>query len=210
MKTHRNYLVAAGLLALMLALPCRSAAAPGQTSHFKFKGPTANAFFDSVDVTGCVETQAFVQGVNTRIKTVGPPGTTPSAFVLLEQVDNCSFTILLSATGFTDLPPGAFQIKKNLTTATLNTSIDVFDVVSNSTFPVDISVSWTGTGTVTVSKIRNMFTAPGFRENFMSTGASRAATASGSVTALGTNFSPSPAVPADLEDLKVGDLTVTH
>jgi hypothetical protein len=130
--------------------------------------------------------------------------------VLLEQVDNCSFTILLSATGFTDLPPGAFQIKKNLTTATLNTSIDVFDVVSNTTFPVDISVSWTGTGTLTVSRNHNMFTAPGFRENLMFTAASRPATASGSVTALGTNFSPSPAVGADLEDAKEGDLVVVH
>ena len=208
MKTHRNYLVAAGLLALMLALPCRSAAAPGQTSHFKFKGLNAGASFDSV--AGCVETQALIEGFSNRIKTVGRPGTTPSAFVSLFQFDNCSFTTLLSASGFTDLPPGAFQITKKLTTATLNTSIDVFDVVSNSTFPVDISVSWTGTGTVTVSLSHNIFTAPGFRENFMSTGASRAATASGSVTALGTNFSPSPAVPADLEDLKVGDLTVTH
>jgi len=208
MKTQRNYFVAAGLLALMLALPCRSAAAPGQTSHFKFKGLTATAIFDSV--AGCVETQAFIQGFSNRIKTVGPPGTTPSAFVSLFQFDNCSLTTLLSASGFTDLPPGAFQIKKNLTTATLNTSIDVFDSVSNTTFPVDISLSWTGTGTLTVSKNHNIFTAPGFRENFMFTGASRPATASGSVTALGTNFSPSPAVFADLEDAKVGDLVVVH
>jgi len=194
----------------MLALPCRSAAAPGQTSHFQFKGLAAGAFFDSV--AGCVETSAAITAVNNRIKTVGPPGTTPSAFVSLMQFDNCSFTTLLSAFGSTDLPPGAFQIKKDLTTATLNTSIDVFDEVSNTTFPVDISVSWTGTGTVTVSLSHNIFTAPGFRENFMSTGTSRPATASGSVTALGTNFSPSPAVPpfADLEDATVGDLVVVH
>ena len=208
MKTQRNYFVAAGLLALMLALPCRSAAAPGQTSHFKFKGLTANALFDSV--AGCVETQAIIQALNTRIKTVGPPGTTPSASVALFQFDNCSFTLLLSAFGFTDLPPGAFQIKNNLTTATLNTSVDVFDTVSNTTIAVDISLSWSGAGTLSVSKTHALTTSPGFRENFMFTGSSRPATVSGSVTALGTNFSASPAVFADLEDQKVGDLVVIH
>lgn len=209
MKTSGGYLLTAAVLFVTLVLPCRSAAAPGQTFHLKFTGLTANAFFDSFQ--GCVETSAFVQAFNNRLKMVGGrPETTPSAFVSLFQFDNCSFTVLLSASGFADLPAGAFQMKQNLDSATLNASVDVFDSVSNTTFPVDISVSWTGSGALTVSRFHNIFRTPGFRENFASTGVSRAAAASGSVTALGTNFSPGPAVFADLESVKQGDLQVFH
>lgn len=208
MKTPREYLLTIVVLAVALVLPYRSAAVPGQTSHFKLTGLTANVFFDSFE--GCVETSASVTATSNRIKTVGRPETTPSAFVSLFQFDNCSFTTLLSAFGFADLPPGAFEVKSNLISATLNTSIDVFDSVSNTTFPVDLSLSWTGTGALSVSRSHSIFRAPGFRENFMFTGASRSATVSGSVTALVTNFSPNPAVFADLESVKQGDLQVFH
>src|SRR5262249_948997 len=63
MKDHRNYLVAAGLLALMLALPGRTGGVPAQTRQFQFKGLIATALFDSFDVTGCVETVAGVEGI---------------------------------------------------------------------------------------------------------------------------------------------------
>lgn len=209
MKTPRGYLLTAVVLFVALVLPYHAAAVPGQTSHFKFTGLTANAFFDSFE--GCVETSASITATSNRIKTGGArPETTPSVFVSLFQFDNCSFTVLLSAFGFTDLPTGAFQMKQNLDSATLNTSFDVFDFVSNTTFPVEISVSWTGSGALTVSMFHNIFRTPGFRENSTSTGTSRAATAPGSVTALGTNFSPNPAEFADLESVKEGDLQFFH
>ncbi len=208
MKTPREYLLTIVVLFVALVLPYRSAAAPGQTFHFKLKGQTANASFDSFE--GCVETSASVTATSNRIKTVGRPETTPSAFVSLFQFDNCSFTTLLSAFGFADLPPGAFEVKGNLISATLDASIDVFDFVSNTTFPVDVSLSWTGTGAVSVSRFHGITRTPGFRENSTFTGSSRPATASGSVTALGMNFSPNPAVFADLESVEQGDLQIFH
>jgi hypothetical protein len=213
MKPCRNYLLlAAGLLGLALALPCRSAAAPGQTFHFRFTGLTGSAFFDSLDVTGCVETVADVEAVNGRVKMVGGgPEATSSAFVSIAQFDNCNLTVLLEAFGSADLPIGAFQIDKKLASATLNTSIDVFDFVSGTTFPADVSMNWTGTGEApSVSRDHTMFRAPGFRVNSTFTGTSHLATASGSVTTGGTNFSPSPAVFADLENVKQGELDVLH
>jgi hypothetical protein len=208
MRTSGWYPLTAAVLFVTLVLPCRSAATTGQTSHFRLTGLTADASFDSLQ--GCVETSAFITATSNRVKTVGRPETTPSAFVSLFQFDNCSFTTLLAAFGFTDLPAGAFQVKGNLISGTLNTSLDVFDFVSSTTFPVDISLSWTGIGRVTVSKDHSIFRAPGFQENFTFTGDSRAATASGSVTALGTNFSPNPTGFADLNSVKEGDLVVSH
>jgi hypothetical protein len=212
MKTHRNYLVAGGLLALTLALPCRSAAAPAQTIHFRFQGLSADAFFDSFDVTGCVETDAGVSAVDGRIKMMGGgPEVTSSAFVFISQYDNCSQTVLLNAFGSATLPAGAFQIDKKLTSATLHTSVDVFDSVSGTTFPTDISLSWTGTGPISAEHNHFIFRTPGFRENETFSGKFNPATASGSVTAGGTNFSPSPAVSsADLDDVKEGNLDVLH
>lgn len=208
MKNSRWSLLIAVVLFVAVILPCRSAAAPGQTLHFRFTGQTADAFFDSSE--GCVETSAGITATSNRVKNVGRPETTPTVFVSLVQFDNCSFTTLLAAFGFTNLPAGALEFKGNLNSATLNTSFDVFDEVSSTTFPVDISVSWTGIGRVSVGINHSIFKAPGFQNNFTSIGDFRAATASGSVTALGTNFSPSPAVFADLNSTKSGSLSVTH
>jgi len=212
MKTFKNYLLTGGLLCVALALPCRSAAAPGQTSHFKFAGLTASAFFDSFDPTGCVETLASVFAISDRTQTMGRPEATPTAFVSLFQADNCTFTLLVSAFGSADLSAATFQIKQNLDSATLNTSIDVFDFVSGTTFPVDISLIWTGTGGLTVSKFHNITRMPGLQENSTFTGTSRPATASGSMTSLWTNFAPNPAVfpAAELDSVKTGDVTITH
>jgi hypothetical protein len=207
MKTLRKYLLPASLLCAALAFPCRSAA---MTSHFKFTGLSATASFDSFDVTGCVETSVFLQAFNNRIRTVGRPETTASVFVSMFQADNCTSTILVSASGFAELPAGALQIKRNLNSATLNTSVDVFDFVSSTTFTVDLSMTWTATGAVTVSKFHSIFRAPGFMDNFMFTGESRPAAASGSTTGLGMNFTPNPAVFAELDLVKNGDVTITH
>src|SRR5512135_22073 len=170
MKTFRTYLLTAGVLFVTLVLSCHSAAA-GATTHFKFTGLSANAGFDSTE--GCVETFVSVFATTNRTKTVGRPENTPNASVFISQFDFCSFTTLVSAFGSANLPRGAFQIKRDLTTATLNTSIDVFDSVTSTTFPVDIGLSWAGTGGLFVSRSHNMFTAPGFREIFTLTGASR-------------------------------------
>ncbi len=207
MKDSRSYLFTVGALLVTLVLSCHSAVA-GPTSHFKFTGLSANAAFDSTE--GCVETFVSVFATTNRTRTVGPPEAMPNASVFISQFDFCSFTTLVSAFGSVNLSRGAFQIKRTLTSATLNTSIDVFDVVSNTTFPVDISLSWTGTGGLFVSRSHNVFTAPGFREISTFTGASRSATASGSVTAFGSNFAPNPAVFAELDLAKSGDLTITH
>jgi len=106
MKTFKNYLLTGGLFCVALALPCRSAAAPGQTSHFKFAGLTASAFFDSFDPTGCVETSASVFAISDRTQTMGRPEATPTAFVSLFQADNCTFTLLVSAFGSADFGAG--------------------------------------------------------------------------------------------------------
>lgn len=208
MKAQRNYLVAVALLGLLLALPCRVAAAPGQSFHFKFTGLMANASFDNFDETGCVEASAGLQATNGRTKMVGGgPEATSSVQVQVLLIDNCG-GLFVVAFGSATLPPGAFQIDKKLASATLNTSVDVSNPLSGSTFPVKISLTWAATGEPTVSRDHTLFRAPGLRSNSTFAGILRAATASGSVTAIGITFSPSPTTSAGLFSVKQGDLEV--
>jgi len=175
-------------------------------------GLTANSFFDSFDVTGCIETAVSVQAVNGDIKTQpGGPEATSMAFVSVFQADNCSMTLLLAAFGSVDLPVGAFQIDKKFTAASLSTSVELVDFVSGNTFTADVTMTWAETGEAPrVLKDHTIFRAPGFRVNSTFSGTSRPATASGTVTALGSNFTPNPAASADLESVKQGELDVSH
>jgi hypothetical protein len=218
MKTLKKHLLTAGLFCVVLALPCRSAAAsPGQSVHLTFKGLTADASFDNVDPTGCIETSVSITATNGTIKTVnviGGPQASSSALVSLSQSDFCTLTVLLDAFSTPvplSLAAGAFQINTKLNSATLNTSADVFDTVSGNTFSVQVSITWAGTGGIPTA-FRDMFVmrGPGVRINRSAFAITfDPATASGSVVIPGgTNLTPGPSDSADLESVKSGDLTL--
>src|SRR4026208_952705 len=113
-----------------LAATSVSGAAGASTLHFSFKGQFAEADFDSVDPSGCVETFVFVEGVNGTVKETGHPAASSTAVIVIDQFDFCPSTATLFAVGETTLAAGEFQIDKMLTTATLNATIEVFDEVS--------------------------------------------------------------------------------
>ena len=141
----------------------------------------------------------------------GPPEVLPRALVRIDQFDQCTGTALLSADNLNDLTVAedAFQAVK-LDSATLNATIEVFDFVSFTLFPVHVSVNWTGIGATTREKIHSQTSTPGtlfiFRGDFMM----REATASGTVSDGTTNFTPQPATSAQLFSTKQGDVTITH
>jgi len=202
-------------LILALALTALTAtsvsrAAGASTLHFSFKGQFAEAAFDSVDSSGCVETFVFVQGVNGTVKETGHPAVSSMAFVVIDQFDICTGTETLFAVGEATLAAGEFQIDKMLRTATLNATIEVSDVVSGTSFPVDISVSWTGVGATTTQKDHVQIRGPDFKVNFRFTGTFRDATALGTVSDGTTNFTPESAVFADMGSVKQGEVDIIH
>jgi len=202
-------------LILALALTALTAtsvsrAAGASTLHFSFKGQFAEAAFDSVDSSGCVETFVFVQGVNGTVKETGHPAVSSMAFVVIDQFDICTGTETLFAVGEATLAAGEFQIDKMLRTATLSATIEVSDVVSGTSFPVDISVSWTGVGATTTQKDHVQIRGPDFKVNFRFTGTFRDATALGTVSDGTTNFTPESAVFADMGSVKQGEVDIIH
>lgn len=187
-----------------------SGAAGASTLHFSFKGQFAEADFDSVDPSGCVETFVFVEGVNGTVKEAGKPAASSMAFIAIDQFDFCAGTETLFATGEATLAAGEFQIDKMLTTATLNATIEVFDFDSGTSFPVDVSVSWTGVGATTTQKDHFQIKGPDFKVNSRFMGTFRDATASGTVSDGTTNFTPEPAVFADMGSVKQGEVDIIH
>jgi len=160
MKPSRTYLFALSLVGLALALPCRSAAASGQSLHLTFMGLTANASFDTLDSTGCIDTSAFVSATNgtTKMNNVpGSPEASSTASVGISQFNFCTGDDLFEAFASPILAPGAFQINKTLTSATLNTSTDMTDSISGNTFTVQISISWAAIPGATPTAFRFTF-----------------------------------------------------
>lgn len=187
-----------------------SGAAGASTLHFSFKGQFAEAGFDSLDPSGCVDTFVYVEGVNGTVKETGQPTASSLAVVVIDQFDFCTSTETLFAVGEATLAAGEFQIDKMLTTATLNTTIEVFDEVSGTSFPVDIGVSWTGVGATTTQKDHFQIHGPDFKVNSRFMGTFRDATASGTVSDGTTNFTPESAVFADMGSVKQGEVDIIH
>jgi len=211
MRTRLLTVVSLALGLMALALPARAAGA--ETRHVQFQGLTAQAEFSSTQ--GCVRTRAYVLATDGRVKTdPGGPEAASGAEVYLFQEDVCTQTRLLGGFGFVELAPDAFQIDKEFTAATLTATIEWSDFESGTSFPVHISMRWTGFGdTFSDDERYRREDPPGVWVNFHLNGTFRQATASGTVSDGTTNFTPEPALLTGntrLGLIKVGEVDITH
>jgi hypothetical protein len=189
---------------LALVLPTTAWAA----DVFKFKGQSADAFFASVDASGCIVTNVFVFASDDAIHNPPGSGNSSSATSLyISQYNSCTNTQLLGASGYATLADPDFQVQK-LDSATLNATVNVFDFVSNTSFNVSISLAWTATGPTSRQNSHFHFQSPGCTVNGQSNGTFRTASASGSVSDGATNFISAPSNGADLSLVKNGNITV--
>ena len=206
----KRCMLAVALLLSMLVTTLPAHAAGAETRHFSLKGQFAAAVFHTVDSSGCIETFVTVIAQDSRIKQASPPDATLRATVELFQFDSCSGRLLLSAFGLTTLTPDQFHIDKQLNAATVNATVEVTDFLSSTIFLVDVSVNWTGSGDIVRVKDHIHFQEPGFKLNAHFKGTSRNATAFGTVSDGTTNFTPQPAVFADMGTTKRGEVAISH
>ncbi len=189
------------------ALVLATAAWAGDIVHFR--GETADAFFTSVDGAGCVATDVFLAATDGRSQAPPGPGNLQStANIFISQFNLCTGTPLLSASGFAVLADQDFQVIGRLESATLNATIPVVDFVSGSTFDVAVAVNWLGGGDTTQQVEHIHVRSPGFIVNGHLNGLFRPAVAFGGVIALGTNFTPAPAVSADIANVRTGQVMI--
>jgi hypothetical protein len=195
--------MALALSALVIVTPASSAGA--ETLHFSFKGDFAFANFRSVDPSGCVFTDVAVFVIDGRVKQPNGTFVASDAFVEIVQRDECTSTNLFVDEGVAFLAPDEFLVNGQLKTATLNATIELIEGEL-----VDVSITWTGTRRAVRDTGHSHIKTPGFKVNSHSNGLRRQATASGTVTHGTTNFTPEPAVFAELSSLTQGEVQIIH
>ncbi len=209
-KVARLLAVVFMLVLVALILPRNTQATGADTFQISFKGQSANASFFSTDASGCVGTFVSIFANDGSFKETGMPKTVESgASIFIDQFDSCTQTSILFGVGIVTLAADEFQIDKKLDSAMLNTTIEVFDFVSNTSIPIDITLNWTGIGGSFRSKGHFQAMTPGFKVNSHFDGTQRNAEASATVTDGTTNFTPEPAF-ADLASNNTGEVRITH
>ena len=205
MKTMIKLL--AVLAIAMATFSQHTTASAGSVFHFKGKG--ADAFFSTIDSSGCIFTDVFVFASEEIFQNPpGPRSASSGTFLFISQYDTCTNTLLLSADGFTSLGDPDFQATRKLNSATLIATVNVHDGVSDSFFDVFVDLAWTGTGPLNRQNGRFHFHSPGCTQNSHFNSTFRPAEASGSVSDGATNFTPDTSLGAGIFSAKNGDVVV--
>jgi hypothetical protein len=191
----------------VFALPAISRA----VERFSSKGLSVFATFFSTD--GCIETFASVSASDeVTHQPPGPRDSFSSAFISMTKSDQCEFTILLAAVSSPlcqeTLADTDFEVGKNLAWATLNTTVKLYDSVSDSCIDVFIDLTWTATGSSTrqTNLLHDKSTDFMFIQKMTGTG--RTAEASGTVSDGTTNFSPDPDPFGSIMNNSTGSVTI--
>ena len=155
----------------------------------RFKGHNADAYFYTTDASGCIQTSVILELGEATLFSLG-----------LLRYDVCQNESLMEAYGSRrSLTKSELKYSGNLDSATLRTTVQVTDYVTNTSFDVWVDLTWTGTGEIT--KLRTHYTDnpyPGCHVNLVLLEEYRSATASGTVSDGVTNFTMEPSDQANL------------
>jgi len=196
-----QFVAAALTLALLvLAWPATAGAAPAQVHTYR--GKTVVAHFADTAADGCITTEAQIwYSEQADWAQPGAPGVGPAGHLFIRQHDACTGTLLLFADD--DIAGATFRVSPDLRDARLAAAVALYDRVSASKVAVAIDLAWAGSGAL-VRATDHYHTRVPFIVNGRSAGAYRAATASGSITAGATTFTPRPSVFAEVQSVTSG------
>lgn len=203
----KKLLIAVVLVLYAAAFVLQSPASAG--GIFKFRGEGASAIFTSVDGSGCVWTDVYVNPNEGIFQS--PPGKgSPSSgvYMFITQYDSCTATQLIAAEGFASLADPDFQVFGNLSSATLNATVTLFDYVSETSFDVFVDLTWNGTSSVIRESSRYHFSAPGCKFKSRFNGSFRPAVATGTVSDGLTNYTPDPSWGYDIYNARSGEIYI--
>lgn len=208
MKTTIKLMVILALLVVTFGQHTAASAGGGGGGSYKFKGRSADAFFSSTDSSGCIITDVGVFASRGVLQSPPGPGSA-AAFtsVFISQYNACTGEQLLAADG-SSVAGTDFQVDKKFNSATLSTTVNVFDYESNLSFDVDINLTWIATGPLTRQLGNTHYDSPGCKLHTHFNDRSRPAEASGSVSDGTTNFTPEPSSGATLFSTKIGTVVI--
>jgi len=202
-------------IALVLALTLVALAVTSTLAGdiIRFSGRFAEAFFFSTD--GCIAVFVGVFANDGTFQAPPGPGSSSSgAGIFINEFNFCTGSSVFFS-GFATLADADFRVSRDLTSATLNTTIpvevfvcDEFGCTFVGTDVVDVDQTWTGTGTLSRGNSHFHSSSPNCIVNGHSNGSSRPAEASGSVTIAATDFTPNPTDSAFLSSTKDGTVQI--
>ena len=185
-------LSSAGLGLLLCSSLSVASAASDRVTVANLRGPLVNAWFSSMDGTGCVETDTFVTANRPTDQLLPGRGTTTGiGAVNIFVYDSCTDSVLLDAVGQTDsLGAAELQISRQLDQASLHTTISATNIATGDTFDVTVDIEWVGTSDITRDHSNSNDRYSGCHVLNRWKGSGREADASGVVTDGVTNFTP--------------------
>ena len=205
-----NFWARIALLALWLLVgPSLTGWADTTTSHFKVKGDTAVVSFQATDPQEpCLENFVSVvaSDLMEKVSPEGGPTSTVRTMLIVGQVDVCLGISLFSGQGET--PEHAFQF--SLSSATLTTTVPVFDSISRQMYVFDVDLTWIAQGAPVSHHDQETFRDKelGIKINTHLRGRHAPAVATGTIVGLGRNFTPEPSTSAELQTQNNGTVIV--
>lgn len=209
MRRIALYLVLFALVALAGG-SSTAAAAPGQTTQFRFNGSFAEAVWETQTPTSITDTFVFVQKSK------------QGAALLFLDVFTANFDANGNFTGATDVSGEAdsgvsFSVSGMLSSATASATVPVTSCTYDADFnligcvdagTIDVSADWTGEGPISRGTFTNNFRVDGFHEVDHFTGTDRQATATATVD--GTSLGTGDLLFADLGTAVSGSVIICH
>jgi len=201
MKLIINLLATFVVMLAMFSQPTGVAAA--EVSHFT--GRSVDANFSSIDPSGCISTSVNLFAGDLLSDT--PPGqASPGIIVGIFQYDRCTNAQLLEASTIASLSTTDFQIAGNLDSATLHTTLSVFDEVSGTFVDVTVNLTWMGTSSVNRQNDHFNYRFEDCLSVLHTNSAFRYAEVSGTVTVGATNFTPEPSIEGHIARTTLGSV----
>jgi hypothetical protein len=184
------------LLAAIAVLLTAFASAPSASAAYvvNFRGKIAYAYFNNT--SGCFGSEIYIFPVEEVL--IEPPFYSSDwsyVDMLVFHWNGCTGEELIAASGLTQIPSSEFQVANSLSSATLNTTAMLFNIVTSENIELDVNLNWTATSPRHSLNINNMFNLPDCRIVSRYRDTFRLATASGSITYNGTDLTLGPPDP---------------
>jgi hypothetical protein len=202
----------AAAIGVLVLLP--GAAAAASVVKLSFSGQSASATFLFIDADGCLRQAATVSAVDGQSKDELTGHTSSSrGQVVLSAFNPCDGTSSFSF-GATDLAPDDFTLGPNNSSASLKVTMQVTDLATGQTRPIQVDVTWIATDKGSTTKSTQRYTYPdGTKAVQRLDGVLRQAPATGTIldgTFDWTRGTTSQAGQTNISSTKTGYLTITR
>jgi hypothetical protein len=194
----------AGIVGVSSAKPTHA----NYTSITHFSGGYANAYFSSDD--GCISNSVYVDAGEHAGATQTSMGG-PSVNLWVSSWNHCTWTTSFSGSAYqVRLSSDALQLSRQVTSASLNTTIPVMNYFTWQQVPLTIKLTWTNTSAPVKSSQTFRYQSEDFMSSGRYSGTYAPAQASGTVSDGTTNYTPAPTTSAQIAYVRSGQVTISQ